>query len=47
VRDKRIADVTPVPIDINFRFQAVLAPTAARPPKPMLAEQRPAALPAQ
>jgi poly-gamma-glutamate synthesis protein (capsule biosynthesis protein) len=47
VRDKRIADVTPVPIDINFRFQAVLAPAAARPPKPMLAEQRAAALPAQ
>ena len=47
VRDKRIADATPVPIDINSRFQAVLAPAAARSPKPMLAEQRPAALPAQ
>jgi poly-gamma-glutamate synthesis protein (capsule biosynthesis protein) len=47
VRDKRIADVTPVPIDINSRFQAVLAPAAARSPKPLLAEQRPAALPAQ
>jgi poly-gamma-glutamate capsule biosynthesis protein CapA/YwtB (metallophosphatase superfamily) len=47
VRDKRIADVTPVPIDINSRSQAVLAPAATRPPKPLLAEQRPAALPAQ
>ena len=47
VRDKRITDITPVPIDINSSFQAVLAPTAERPPKPMLAEQRPASLPAQ
>jgi len=46
VEDKRITDVTPIPIEINSHFQAVLAPARARAPKPLLAEQRPAALPA-
>jgi poly-gamma-glutamate synthesis protein (capsule biosynthesis protein) len=40
VRDKQIADVTPISININSRFQASLAP--ARPPAhmPMLAERK-------
>jgi poly-gamma-glutamate synthesis protein (capsule biosynthesis protein) len=44
VRDKRIIDVVPIPIDINSRFQATLAPAAKRPPKPLLAEQKAAPL---
>lgn len=38
VQDKHIVNVIPVPININSSFQAVLAPPAERPNKPMLAE---------
>jgi poly-gamma-glutamate capsule biosynthesis protein CapA/YwtB (metallophosphatase superfamily) len=47
VRDKQITDVVPVPININSRFQAVLAPAEERPPKPLLAERKPSSLHAQ
>ena len=40
VRDKHIVDVTPIPIDINSQFQAVLAPATIHPSKPLLAERK-------
>jgi poly-gamma-glutamate synthesis protein (capsule biosynthesis protein) len=42
VRDKHIAAVTPIPIDINSRYQATLAP-ADRTPQPLLADRKPPA----
>ena len=42
VRDKQIAEVLPINIKINSSFQAALAPAADRPPKPLLADRRPA-----
>jgi hypothetical protein len=44
VHDKHIIDVTPIPIDINSHFQAMLAPAANHPLNPLLAEQKPALL---
>jgi poly-gamma-glutamate synthesis protein (capsule biosynthesis protein) len=40
VRDKHIIDVASLPIDINSRFQAALAPPAHCPPSPLLAERK-------
>jgi poly-gamma-glutamate synthesis protein (capsule biosynthesis protein) len=37
VRDKHITDLVPVPIDINSRFQALLAPVKENSPRPSLA----------
>jgi poly-gamma-glutamate synthesis protein (capsule biosynthesis protein) len=42
VRDKHIAAVTPIPIDINSRYQAMLAP-ADRTPQALLADRKPPA----
>ncbi len=39
VRDKHIIDVTPIPIDINSHFQALLAPVKESPPRPTLASK--------
>jgi len=39
VRDKQITEVLPLPIKINYSFQAVLAPADERHPQPILAEQ--------
>jgi poly-gamma-glutamate synthesis protein (capsule biosynthesis protein) len=47
VRDKQIADVTPIPININSRFQAQVAPAEERRPTPLLAERKPSSLHAQ
>jgi poly-gamma-glutamate capsule biosynthesis protein CapA/YwtB (metallophosphatase superfamily) len=47
VRDKQIADVTPVPITINRSFQAQLAPAEEPRPKPLLAERKPSSIHAQ
>jgi poly-gamma-glutamate synthesis protein (capsule biosynthesis protein) len=47
VRDKQITDVVPVPIHINPRFQAVLAPARVSTPNPTLAERKPVAMRAQ
>ena len=44
VRDKHIIDVTPMPIDINSRFQAMLAPPPDHPSKPLMADRKPALL---
>jgi poly-gamma-glutamate synthesis protein (capsule biosynthesis protein) len=44
VRNKRIIDVTSIPIGINSRFQAVLAPATALPAKPLPAEHKASAL---
>ncbi|MBZ5671300.1 MAG: CapA family protein [Acidobacteriia bacterium] len=47
VRDKQIADVTPVPININSSFQAVLTPAQPATPEPTLVERKSAAAHAQ
>jgi poly-gamma-glutamate synthesis protein (capsule biosynthesis protein) len=41
VRDKHITGVAPLPIDINSRFQAALAPATDHPAQPLLAERKP------
>jgi poly-gamma-glutamate synthesis protein (capsule biosynthesis protein) len=47
VRDKQIADVNPIPININSRFQAVAGPAEERRSMPLLAERKPSSLHAQ
>jgi poly-gamma-glutamate synthesis protein (capsule biosynthesis protein) len=47
VRDKHITDVVPVPININPRFQAVLAPALVPTLNPTLAERKSVAMRAQ
>lgn len=47
VREKQIATLTPVPIDINSSFQAVLTPARPPTPKPTLAERKSVATRAQ
>jgi len=42
VRDKQIAEVLPIPIDINSRYQADLAPVDDHSPRPTLAKSVPA-----
>lgn len=39
VRDKRLAETTVIPIDINSRYQAVLAPPEGHSPRPVMAEK--------
>jgi poly-gamma-glutamate synthesis protein (capsule biosynthesis protein) len=39
VRDKQIAEVLPIDININSSFQAALAPAAGRSPRPFMAEK--------
>ena len=46
VRDKQIAEVLPIAIKINSRFQAVVAATTEGPAAPLLAEHKHATLPA-
>jgi poly-gamma-glutamate synthesis protein (capsule biosynthesis protein) len=46
VRDKHIAEVLPIAIKINSRFQAALAPNTDRAQEPLMAERKPAFLPA-
>jgi poly-gamma-glutamate synthesis protein (capsule biosynthesis protein) len=42
VCDKRIINVTPIAIDINSSYQAILAPAPEHPPRPLLADREPA-----